>query len=105
MRDSNAWNERSPYKRLLLIIELPDEVAQNNITLVKVSNGNASDTIADDEIAWTDEEIAEMLQPDPKTGAEIVALGHTGGWEHLGIEDSVEWLQEQRRKRREARGW
>lgn len=26
-----------------------------------------------------------------------------GGWEHLDIQDGVEWVQEQRRKRRERR--
>ena len=57
------------------------------------------------ELPLTDEEIAELMRPEPKTGAEIVALGHTGGWEHKGITDSVEWLAEQRRKRREKRGW
>jgi len=54
---------------------------------------------------WTDEEIQEMLRPHPKTGAEIVAAGHTGGWEHYGITDGGEWVKEQRRKRREKRGW
>lgn len=88
-----------------LIIELPDEVAQNNITLVKVSNGNASDTIADDETAWTDEEIAEMLQPDPKTGAEIAKNPAIGAWADMGIEDSVAWVEEQRRKRRMRYQW
>ncbi len=58
-----------------------------------------------EERPWTEEEIREMLKPNPKTGAEIVALGHTGGWEHYGIKDSVEWIEEQRRKRREQRGW
>ncbi len=54
---------------------------------------------------WTDEEIRDMMMSTPKTGAEIVAAGHTGGWEDYGITDSVEWLEEQRRKRREQLGW
>jgi hypothetical protein len=54
---------------------------------------------------WTDEEIRAMMTPTPKTGAEIVAAGHTGGWEDYGITDSVEWVEEQRRKRREQVGW
>ena len=45
------------------------------------------------------------MTPTPKTGAEIVAAGHTGGWEDYGISDSVEWVEEQRRKRREQREW
>jgi len=35
------------------------------------------------------------------TGREIVAAGLTGGWEGKGITDSVEWLANQRRKRRD----
>ncbi|MBZ0281049.1 MAG: hypothetical protein K8L97_09925 [Anaerolineae bacterium] len=58
-----------------------------------------------DEPPLTDAEIEELMRPKPKTGAEIVALGHTGGWEHKGITDSVEWIDEQRRKRREQREW
>ncbi|MEZ4670168.1 MAG: hypothetical protein R3E39_19860 [Anaerolineae bacterium] len=58
-----------------------------------------------DEEPLTADEIAELMRPEPKTGAEIVALGHTGGWEHKGITDGVEWIEAQRRKRREQRGW
>ncbi|CAG1771055.1 hypothetical protein BAC2_01445 [uncultured bacterium] len=49
---------------------------------------------------FTDEEIAEMLRPEPMTGAEIVAAGLTGGWADLGIADGAEWVQEQRFSRR-----
>lgn len=54
---------------------------------------------------WTDDEIREMTRIEPKTGAEIVAAGHVGGWENYGITDSVEWVEEQRRKRAEQRKW
>lgn len=53
----------------------------------------------------TDAEIANMLRPEPMTGAEIVAAGLTGGWADLGITDGTEWVQEQRRKRREKHSW
>lgn len=65
----------------------------------------AHEEIPWEERPWTDEEIAAMNQIEPKTGVEIVAAGHTGGWEDYGITDSVEWVEEQRRKRREQRGW
>lgn len=52
----------------------------------------------------TNEEIAEMLRPEPMTGAEIVAAELTGGWADLGITDGAKWVQEQHRKRREKRG-
>ncbi|MBI5666706.1 MAG: hypothetical protein HZC41_01750 [Chloroflexi bacterium] len=58
-----------------------------------------------EERPWTDEEIRELTKVAPKTGAEIVAAGHIGGWEDDGITDSVAWVEEQRRKRAEQRKW
>lgn len=54
---------------------------------------------------WTEEELEELLKVEPLTGKEIVEMGLTGGWEDLGITDSVAWVEEQRRKRREQLGW
>jgi hypothetical protein len=87
-----------------LEVELPDDTVEGEVELrVPVERK----TIAVDEIesAWTDEELEDLINPQPKTGAEIVALGHTGGWEHKSIEDSIEWVKELRRQRREKRGW
>lgn len=53
----------------------------------------------------TDEEMAYYLTQEPMTGHEIVEAGLVGGWEHKGITDSVEWVKEQRRKRKERRSW
>jgi hypothetical protein len=56
----------------------------------------------DESIVWdflSDETLAALMTPEPKSGAEIIALGHTGGWEDRGITDSVSWLEEQRRIR------
>ena len=60
-----------------------------------------------EERPWTEEEIQEMLKPStPLTGAEIVKLlEEEGGWEHMGITDGAEWVEEQRRKRREQNQW
>ncbi|MCC6802224.1 MAG: hypothetical protein IT319_05005 [Anaerolineae bacterium] len=52
---------------------------------------------------FTDEEIRELLTFTPKSGKEIVEEGLIGGWEDKGITDSVAWVEEQRRKRRERR--
>jgi hypothetical protein len=54
---------------------------------------------------FTDEEIKEMLTFTPKSGKEIVEQGLVGGWEDMGITDSVAWVEEQRRKRRERNRW
>ncbi|MBI1258313.1 MAG: hypothetical protein GC204_12645 [Chloroflexi bacterium] len=54
---------------------------------------------------WTDEEIRQIMRPDPMTGAEIIAAGLTGGWKDEGIVDGALWVEDQRRKRKELRGW
>ena len=83
-------------------VDLPENALEGEVELrvaVDIQLENQPEPL------WTDEELAKLIKPDPKPGAEIVALGHTGGWEHKGIEDSVEWVKEQRRQRREQRGW
>jgi hypothetical protein len=53
---------------------------------------------------WTDEELAklsELMKSDPKPASEI----QTGGWEDMGIVDSVAFVEEMRRKRREKSKW
>ena len=47
----------------------------------------------------------ELLRSEPMTGAEIIAAGLTGTWADLGIEDGAEWVNEQKRKRRERNKW
>lgn len=60
----------------------------------------------DEDRPLTDPEIKELMRPNPKTGAEIVArLEREGGWEDKGITDGAEWVKEQRRKRREQSKW
>lgn len=58
----------------------------------------------DQEEGFTEEEIKEMLKPKkPLTGKEMVERGFVGGWEDMGIEDSVEWVAQQRKKHDEER--
>jgi hypothetical protein len=57
------------------------------------------------ETEWSEEELARALRTEPLTGAEIVEAGLVGGWADQGITDSGAWVEELRRKRREARGW
>lgn len=55
---------------------------------------------------WTKEELAELMKPDIKTGAEIVAMLQemgSEGWDH--ITDGAEWVREQRRKSAENSKW
>ena len=55
--------------------------------------------------AWTRDELERAVRIEPMSGSEMVKAGLTGGWEDQGITDSVEWVEEQRRKRREQRAW
>ncbi len=84
-----------------LKVDLPENVADGEVE-VKIA---VEDISANVDEPLTDEQIDALMRPSPKTGAEIIAAGHTGGWEHKGITDSVEWLQNRRRQRREKRGW
>jgi hypothetical protein len=86
-------------------VDLPENVTDGEVELFVPVESHAQLTADMDNSPLTDEEIENMINPNPKSGAEIVALGHTGGWENKGITDSVEWVAEQRRKRREKRGW
>lgn len=52
---------------------------------------------------WTQEELDEALRVAPWTGKQIVEAGLLGGWADEGISDSVEWVEQQRRQRRERR--
>jgi len=91
-----------------LKIDLPENVADGEIE-VKVplvtEQPATSEPADEDERPLTDEEIEELMRPEPKTGAEIAKNPAIGSWAHKGITDSVEWVLEQRRKRRERRGW
>jgi hypothetical protein len=52
-----------------------------------------------------DDELFDGLTFQAKTGAEIANSDLVGAWAHMGIEDSVSYLEEVRRREREARGW
>ncbi len=55
---------------------------------------------------WTAEELADVFKPQkPLTGKEMVEQGFIGGWEDMGIQDSVEWLAQQKAKRRAKNQW
>lgn len=51
--------------------------------------------------AWNPEELERAVRIEPMSGSEMVKEGLTGGWEHLAITDSVEWVEKQRRERHE----
>jgi hypothetical protein len=86
-----------------LDIELPPgiPVGEVEVTLEVVQ----SDEVPWEFRPWTDEELAELLKPDPKTGADIVEwLQQEGGWPDDDL-SGAEWVERMRRQERERRGW
>jgi hypothetical protein len=67
--------------------------------------GKVEIVIQIDDMPPTDEELAELMRVEPLTGSQIVAAGLTGGWKDANIADGAAWVEEQRRNRRERRGW
>jgi len=70
------------------------------------STKSSEETESSKEPPFTAEEIKEMLKPkEALTGKEMVERGFIGGWEDMGIEDSVEWLEQQKARRRNKHQW
>ncbi len=86
-----------------LHVELPNNVIDGEIE-VKIP---VVDDLDDSTYAppLTDEEIDALMKPNPKTGAEIAKNPAIGSWANKGITNSVEWVAEQRHKRRDKTGW
>ncbi|MBC7871801.1 MAG: hypothetical protein H7Y09_13235 [Chitinophagaceae bacterium] len=94
-----------------LKVDLPEGIAPGEVELTLKVTHAAPQTEEVDDLPLTDEELAELMKIEPKSGAEalaeLAALDAVYGnpWANMGIMDSVEWVQEQRRKRREHLGW
>jgi hypothetical protein len=54
---------------------------------------------------WSQQDLEDLLRPEPLTGREIVAAGLAGGWEDLGIPDGQTWVEAQRRRRQGNLKW
>lgn len=92
-----------------LIVELPQDSGfaagdEVEITVRAVTE----ETSPDEDVTWTEEELAEMLAlltPNPKTGKQIAVSGAVGAWSDEDITSGAAWVEEQRRKRRERHQW
>ena len=83
---------------LWLVDNYPDAITSNEQTTL------------DNDVTWTEAELDELFKPKKAlTGREIVekhlATGVIGSWADMGITDSVEWLEQQRAKRRNKYQW
>jgi hypothetical protein len=77
-------------------VDLPENWQPGEIEILIPSN----------ETVWTDEELAELeelMKPEPVPASEIVMAEEIGSWSD--IEDSVAFVEELRRKRRERNQW
>lgn len=55
----------------------------------------------EEDAPWTEEELKAALESHPVPANQMIS----GGWEHLGIEDSAVWVEELRRREEEKSAW
>jgi hypothetical protein len=94
-------------------ITLTGTITENGKLEVQLPEGlmpgdvQVSIALPDDELPLSDEEVTELLRPvTPRNGAEIAAAleaSEATSWET--VSDGAAWVEEQRRRRREHRGW
>ncbi len=80
-----------------LVFDLPDNLPPGEVEITLET--------VDQSQAFSESEIEELLTFTPTSGAEVVAAGLVGGWEHRGISDPVAFVDELRRQQRERRSW
>jgi len=86
-------------------VTLPENWQPGEVNIeVRVSDVEDKDVAVGEDIPWTEGELDEAFDFQPSTLGEILKDGLIGGWADRGITDSLEWVKEQRRKRRERRG-
>jgi hypothetical protein len=82
-----------------LDVELPPGIPVGEVELTL-------QVITADDAPWTDEELAQALKTNPKTGAEIVAEIQAGligdGWSDVTI-SGAEWVERVRRRNQEEK--
>src|SRR5262245_46767666 len=95
---------RLPDRDSFVTRAVADALSHNPEAVIELPTGEAQITIESSvESGWTSDELDRALEVVPLTGAEIVRSGLTGGWSHKKIAHGEDWVQEQRRQRREAR--
>ncbi len=71
-----------------LVVDLPKTLPPGDVDItIEIPNSDEQ---------FTPEEIQELLTFTPTSGADVVAAGLVGGWEHKDITDPVAWVDEQR---------
>lgn len=86
-----------------ITVDLPENVVDGEV-IIEIPVETDPSMLENDQ-PLTDDEIDALMKPNPKPGSEIVKNPAIGSWANKGITDSVEWVAEQRRKRRENTGW
>jgi hypothetical protein len=80
-----------------LVFEVPENLPPGDVQItIEIPDAETTDK-AD----FTEHELRDLLTFTPKPGAEVVAAGLIGGWEHKGITNPVQWVEEQRRKQQQ----
>jgi hypothetical protein len=88
----------SPDEQLMLI----ERIA----ALLRTRAGQPKERPQAEDETWDEEELRQLLNDNhPMTTQEIVEAGLFGGWEDMGIEDSLVWVEQQRAKTRNRYSW
>lgn len=84
-----------------LQVDLPPDVPPGEVEVII----NMPEPARANPPSWTNEEIQQAVQVDPKTGSEIARMlaEMEPGYKH--ITDSATWVEEQRRSQRTASQW
>lgn len=85
-----------------LTLSLEERIALVQAVVASFSTLSDENSTVDD-LPLTEAEITELMTVDPLPPAEIVKLGLTGTWAHLNIPDGADWVNEQKRNRRERK--
>jgi len=92
----------------LVTLQLPPEFEGHEVRITVESirrTEPSTDEIPWEDQPWTKEEIQELLKFEGKSGAEIAKSDAIGGWAHMGITDSVAFVEELRRREAKRREW
>jgi hypothetical protein len=90
--------ELEPHEQLLLVEQIVSW-HRFRTTTQQVPAESESET-------WAEGELEQLMaEYHPLSTREFVEAGLFGGWEDMGIEDSLEWVQQQRAKTKNRSTW
>jgi len=87
------------------VLKLSPEEQTQLIEMIEFARQPSIQSHDSDEPLMTSEEIEALLHGTPKNSQDIARSDYVGAWSDMGITDGAEWVNEQKRKRRERKSW